>query len=58
MKDTTKSIWALRKEVESRSGKALRIYSAYPLIGRGSVKHTTLSHDQVEKRFEKAVHAR
>lgn len=55
MGNTPKGIWTLRKEVEARSGKALRIYSAYPSIGRGSVKRNTLSHAQVVKRFEKVV---
>ena len=55
MENTPKSIWTLRREVEVKSGRPLRIYSAYPSIGRGSVKHNTLSHAQVMKRFEKAL---
>ena len=55
---TLKSIWALRKEVEAKNGKSVLIYSAYPLVGRGSVKHNTVSHEQVMKRFDKALHAK
>ena len=55
MEGRLKDIWTLRREVEAKSGKALTIYSAYPSIGRGSVKHNTLSHAEVMRRFEKAL---
>lgn len=56
MGNTTKGIWELRKEVEQRNGRPVKIYSAYPLIGRGSVIHELTPHSDVEKKFEKALH--
>ncbi len=44
-----------RLDHEKRTGKAVRIYRAYPSIGRGSVIHDWISHDEVERRFEKAL---
>lgn len=56
MKKALEGIWELRRDVEKRNGCAVRIYSAYPLIGRGSVIHELAPHRYVEKNFEKALH--
>ena len=34
-----KGIWDLRRETEKSIGRPVEIYSAYPLIGRGSIHH-------------------
>lgn len=49
-----KSISEERREAEIRLGRPVRIYSAYPLIGRGFVRHDTISHEEVERRRERA----
>lgn len=55
MEEVSKSIWMLRREEEKKIGHSIPIYSAYPLIGRGSVIHKMPSHEEVEKRFERAL---
>lgn len=50
-----KGIDEVRREYESRSGKALRIYKAYPEIGRGGVDHDLPSHVDVERMFDSAL---
>ena len=55
MEEISKNIWVLRREEEDRIGHSIPIYSAYHLIGRGSVIHKMPSHEEVEKRFEKAL---
>lgn len=55
MGNTTKGIWELRKEVEQRNGRPVKIYSAYPLIGRGSVIHELTPHSDVEKKIRESV---
>ena len=55
MKKQLKGIWELRRENELASGKKVVIYSAFPLIGRGSVIHNTVSNQEVEAVFEKAL---
>ncbi len=55
MENIEKNIWILRREEEKKSGRPVQIYSAYPLIGRGSVIHELPSHKEVEARFEKAL---
>lgn len=55
MKTQTKNIWDTRREKEKNSGKPFVIYSAYPLIGRGTVLHETISHQEVEASFDKAL---
>ena len=44
-------IWAERE----RNGRPIKVYSAYPLIGRGII-HNWIPHAEVEKRFTKAPH--
>lgn len=53
--EISKNIWILRREEERKIGHSIRIFSAYPLIGRGSVSHNMLPHDEVEKKFNKAL---
>ena len=48
-------IWQARRNWEKRNGKPLRIFSAYPLIGRGSVQHDLPTHEEVERRFDKSL---
>lgn len=50
-----KTIFENRLQVEKKLGKSITIYSAYPLIGRGSVQHNMVSHEEVERRFQKAL---
>lgn len=56
MNQPNENLWLMRREEEKRSGQPVKIYSAYPLIGRGSVIHDLVSHEEVETRFEKALH--
>lgn len=56
MEKALEGIWELRRDVEKRNGRAVRIYSAYPMIGRGSVIHELAPHHDVEKHFERALH--
>ena len=51
-----KSIVDVRREYESRTGKPLCIYKAYPYIGRGGVDHDLPSHAEVERMFDKSLH--
>ena len=51
----TKGIYDVQKEYESRSGKPLRIYKAYPEIGRGGVDHDFPNHSEVEAMFDKSL---
>jgi len=53
VKKPISELWA---EWEERNGRPIKIYRAYPLIGRGSVVHDWIPHDEVEKRFAKALH--
>ena len=55
MNMTEKGIWELRREVERSSGHPVEIYSAYPLIGRGSIYHNQITHRAVEKGFTAAL---
>ena len=55
MKTRNKNIWDARREAERNSGKQFVIYSAYPLIGRGTVLHETISHQEIEASFDKAL---
>lgn len=55
MKEEMSGIWELRRETEKRTGCPSTIYSAYPVIGRGSVVHDLVSSAEVEKRFRKAL---
>jgi len=48
-------IWEFRREIERTSGRPVKIYSAYPLIGRGSIHHDQIAHSTVEKRFSAAL---
>ena len=50
-----KGIWELRREIERSSGRPVEIYSAYPLIGRGSIHHNQASHRTVERAFEMSL---
>lgn len=50
-----KSIVEVRRDYELRTGKPLRIYKAYPEIGRGSVDHDQPSHVEVERMFARAL---
>lgn len=49
-------IWEKRREVEQATGRPIVYYSAYPTIGRGSIRHDFVSHEEVERRFERALH--
>lgn len=51
----TKGIADIRREYETRTGKPLCIYKAYPEIGRGGVDHDQLSHREVEYIFDRAL---
>lgn len=55
MKTGNKGIWERRREIEQATGKPVEIYSAYPSIGRGSVFHNMVTHDEVEARFERSL---
>lgn len=50
-----KSVTEVRRDYELRSGKPLRIYKAYPEIGRGGVDHNQPSHAEVERMFDHAL---
>lgn len=50
-----KGIDEVRRDYENRTGKPLRIYKAYPEIGRGGVDHDLPSHAEVEKMFDCAL---
>lgn len=43
-----------REAYEERTGKRVRVFRAFPLIGRGSPLHDLISHEEVERRFKKA----
>ncbi len=53
--EAVKGIWELRRDVERKSGRPVEIYSAYPLIGRGSIHHNQIEHDTVERNFTAAL---
>ena len=44
------------QDYDERTGKPVRFFKAYPIIGRGSVVHDWIPHDEVERRFERARH--
>ena len=50
-----KGIAEVRHDYETRTGKPLRIYKAYPEIGRGGVDHDQPSHADVERMFDRAL---
>ena len=50
-----KGISEVRRDYETRSGKPLRIYKAYPEIGRGGVDHDQPSHAEVTRMFDRAL---
>ena len=50
-----KGIGEVRRDYELRTGKPLRIYKAYPEIGRGGVDHDQPSHAEVERMFDRAL---
>lgn len=45
----------VRRDYESRTGKPLRIYKAYPEIGRGGVDHDLPSRSEVSRMFDHAL---
>lgn len=49
-----KTIAERRAEYELRTGCRVCAYRAYPAVGRGSVIHDWISHEEVEKRFDRA----
>ena len=53
--DELKGIDEVRRDYEDRTGKPLRIYKAYPEIGRGGVDHDLPSHSEVEQMFNHAL---
>lgn len=50
-----KGIAEVRRDYETRTGKPIRIYKAYPEIGRGGVDHDQPSHAEVERMFDRAL---
>ena len=56
MKIPETGVWEERQKVAARTGRPVEIFSAYPLIGRGSVQHDQISHADVLSRFERALH--
>lgn len=48
-------IWEMRRKVEKSTGRPVEIYSAYPLIGRGTILHDQILHSSVEKSFSAAL---
>ena len=50
-----RGISEVRRDYEKRTGKPLRIYKAYPEIGRGGVDHDQLSHSEVVTLFDSAL---
>ena len=50
-----RGIAEVRRDYETRTGKPLCIYKAYPEIGRGGVDHDQLSHAEVERMFNRAL---
>jgi len=44
------------QEYEKRTGKPVRFFKAYPVIGRGAIIHDWTPHEEVERRFERARH--
>ena len=50
-----KGIEEVRRDYELRTGRPLRIYKAYPEIGRGGVDHDQPSHAEVEHMFDRAL---
>ncbi len=44
------------QEYEKRTGKPVRFFKAYPVIGRGAIIHDWTPHDEVERHFERARH--
>ena len=55
MNETVKGIWELRRERENSTGRPVEIYSAYPLIGRGTVHHDQFTHKAIEEKFNVAL---
>jgi hypothetical protein len=50
-----KGIAEVRRDYETRTGKPLHIYKAYPEIGRGGVDHDLPSHAEVTSMFDRAL---
>jgi hypothetical protein len=49
-----KTIAELRSEYEHGHGCRVRSYRAYPVIGRGTVVHDWISHEQADRAYLKA----
>ena len=49
-----KSIDEERIDAERRLGRPISIYRAFPRIGRGFVRHDTISHDEIERLYQRA----
>ena len=49
-----KTIAELRSEYECSHGCRVRSYRAYPVIGRGTVVHDWISHEQADRAYSKA----
>ena len=50
-----KSIWLLRREVEKRSGRPVKIESIPSILAGKPTVHDFISHEDVEKRFKKSL---
>jgi len=49
-----KTITEKRVDFERRTGSPVRFFKAYPLVGRGTVLHDWIPHEEVVRRFDNA----
>ncbi len=50
-----KTIVEKKKDYTKRTGQSVRIYRAYPSIGRGTIFHDWIPHDDVDRRLDAAL---
>ena len=50
-----KTIWEERWDYKAKTGRDVAYTRGFPVIGRGSVVHDWITHDEVMARFEKAL---
>ncbi len=44
------------RRILEESGRRVRFFKGWPLIGRGGVRHDLLTHEEVERRMDAAMH--
>lgn len=49
-----KTIAEMREDYRARTGRCVRSYKAYPIVGRGSIVHDWVSHDDANRCLDRA----